>query len=717
MSGKEKLKIIFPYIILLLAAMLVFWRVALFKDSFKWDMVSYYFPMRSFISDCLRSGNLPLWLPYQLCGLPLYGDPQSGAWYPAVWLISFLHGYDIYGASIEFILTIFISGAGFYTLAKGMNISSHVSLLVSVCYMSCGFFISNAQHLTLLISAAYLPFVIHFFLRLLDKPNWKSALSAAFFLFLMFTGGYPAHFIICFYLLLIFFLVQITRNLIRKQSEQIRNNILFNSILVFTFVLLSSVAIVSDFQGMSSVTRGEPLTLKEASVFAFTPQCALSFIAPFALQRRIEFFNTDISMSNGYFGIFCLLFLLYFFFIPKSKQQILFLLLAVFFLLASLGESTPVRAWLYHYVPMMNYFRYPSIFRIFSILFFLLLAGFAIDYFFTRIKEVKKIILVFTTLFIFFLAVLILISISRNYSGVSIMDAFRDWKFFLQHSTIYDHLIFQSGVSMILLLLFLALFFIRKVEKFLPYVMIALVFTDMFMAAQLNMEFTVITEGLSPKSVSEKINKLPHEFPVPDSKPIAEHNIFGAELSPLWQNLNVFGKQVHHEGYGPFLLSDYETLLNSSLGQKVFQNKFCFFADSVLPKSALTASAVPAQGNVYLNEKVFADYADYGKHFQDNGTAEVKQLSPNQIIIETETETKRLLVVMQNNFKGWIATANGANTPVLTVNYSLMAVAVPEGKSNVELSFKPPYIHLAAIVSGITLLVVLCLILFKPVKS
>ncbi|MBK5284120.1 MAG: hypothetical protein JJE25_01850, partial [Bacteroidia bacterium] len=336
-TGKITASKFIPYLLLLLYSIAAFHQVAFLKATFKWDYISYYFPVRYYVSECIRHGNMPLWMIYEGCGYPLYGDPQSGAWYPVVWIISLIHGYDIYAASFEFMLTIFIAGAGFYTLASGLKISRTVSFITAVAYMSCGFFIGNAQHLTLLISGAYLPFIIHFYMRFISELHYRDALCTALFLFLMFTGGYPAIFFILFYFLLIIFIIKLIRRIYVSDRDFVKKFLSLHLLMIISFLLMSAVFLVSIFQCMPYSTRGGPITLDDALLYAFTPQSMLSFITPFALQRNTPFFNTDVSMSNGYFGIVFLILLIYSLFDRKSKLQFLFLILSIIFLAASLG--------------------------------------------------------------------------------------------------------------------------------------------------------------------------------------------------------------------------------------------------------------------------------------------------------------------------------------------------------------------------------------------
>ena len=128
-----------------------------------------------------------------------------------------------------------------------------------------------------------------------------------------------------------------------------------------------------------AMTRGSGVTLEQALFGAFTPQCMLSFLPPFAVIRNMEFYHTDLSMSNGYFGLIPLVFFFLSLTVKRPKIFNIFLAWGVFCLLAALGEALPVRAFLYRYVPFMDQFRFPAAFRIYVILSFLIVSGYGFD--------------------------------------------------------------------------------------------------------------------------------------------------------------------------------------------------------------------------------------------------------------------------------------------------------------------------------------------------
>jgi hypothetical protein len=119
--------------------------------------------------------------------------------------------------------------------------------------------------------------------------------------------------------------------------------------------------------------------LRQALFGAFTLKSFISFILPFGSIRNMDFYGTDLSMSNAYFGLLTLLFFFTGLMIKRPGMVNLFLFWGLFCLTASVGSILPVREFLYHYIPLMNLFRFPAIFRIFFILSFVIVAGFAFD--------------------------------------------------------------------------------------------------------------------------------------------------------------------------------------------------------------------------------------------------------------------------------------------------------------------------------------------------
>ena len=75
-----------PFVFFTVTAIFFFWPISFHLFSFKNDTITYYYPIRTLISDALNNGELPLWTPFLNMGYPIHADLQSGAWNPIIWI-------------------------------------------------------------------------------------------------------------------------------------------------------------------------------------------------------------------------------------------------------------------------------------------------------------------------------------------------------------------------------------------------------------------------------------------------------------------------------------------------------------------------------------------------------------------------------------------------------------------------------------------------------
>jgi len=217
--------------------------------------------------------------------------------------------------------------------------------------------------------------------------------------------------------------------------------------------------------------------------------------------------------------------------------------------------------------------------------------------------------------------------------------------------------------------------------------------------------------------MAAKLSSEPKGFPLPDSNLISEHTNSLHDLSPLYQNLCIFYKQVSADGYTPFMLSSYGMFLESPLPEKAFAVPVCFMPEKIFPYSRLSGFSADSIQPRYLfvDEKLNSVSRDCNGVLQAGDNCAINRFEPDNISISAQCSQKRLLVLMQNNFNGWSATVNGKSVPVLTGNYSFMVVHLEQGTNAVELRFKPDYIVPAAIFSAVCiLLAVIFLLIYKP---
>jgi hypothetical protein len=708
----------YPYLLLLALAFLGFWQVALFQYPLKWDLMDQAYPWKFFIGESLQNHILPLWNPYQHCGYPIHADPQSSALYPIVWFFGYFWGYSIYVLSLDFTLHIFLAGVGMFTLGKTLGFRRNVALIMGIGYMFSGFFVGNAQHFMWIISATWLPFVISSYIRLSAKRSLRHAIVFSLFMFMLITGGYPAFTMVLLYFLIILFVFYAVTTYKTGGKSGLFSFVKYNIAALVMTLLTSSVMLISVVKLMPYLRRVGGLSLEDALYGPFSVKSLISFIIPFgSVNYDLSSYGTDMSMANGYFGIILFVFFIAAFFIRKTPIIKVFIFFGLFMLAAALGDVLPVRAFLYNFLPFFKVFRFPSLLRVFVIISFIVVSGFAFNHFITyHNRRIVNISIITTVLLI---AAVTGFNIAGRY--IDLGGFIKDGGIFTfsKTSVLSRQIFFQAIIQLIFLgLLVLIINKYISSKRFVEIVMV-LIAADMIFALQLNAPYTVYNEGVTQKQINEKTRLLPEGFPVPEMKPVVENRDRGSlSFKPLWRNLNIFHKQLAYDGYNPMELKDFELLEDSLPGllRSVIENPPAYFAETVLPFDSLfntIESGEIDEGTIYLKPESFKKI-----HFIVQGCGEnsvnFTSFSPVEAEFKVETDRNKVLVYLQNYYYGWKVFVDGKEYPVLKADGTFLSVEVPKGSHIIRFEYKPALV-IAGFYFSLFLLIISIVFLITPI--
>ena len=722
MFSKGYFKVLQPWLILLILAIFGYWQIALLEFPLKWDLIDQAWPWKFFIGECLQNYQLPLWNPYQHLGYPIHADPQSSAWYPIVWIFGYFFGYSIYVVSIDFILNIFLAGTGMYLLGKKLDLQSNAALLMGIAYMFSGFFVGNAQHFMWIISATWLPYIIGSFIDIYKHRKIRNAVVFSLYMLMIITGGYPAFTMILFYFLVVLF-IYFSYSIIRdEQKGKFAKFLKINLIALVLSILNSMVMLLSIIKLIPFMSRIGGVSLMDALYGSLTPKSIVSILLPFgAVNHDMATIGTDLSMANVYFGLLMMLFFALSFMMKKPTLIKIFLYSGIILFAASLGSYLPVREFFYHYIPFFKFFRFPSLLRIFVIISFIVLGGYALNKYLND-RQIYRKHLKIAFLFIFLL--LILITGPIIYGEYLNMGEFmRTGRLFSfsDHSSVPQQILFQGMVQLIFLILFAIIFFkTHKSGKFIRLIILVSA-TGLMLTAQLNAPYTVFNEKIPAGVIHELTHNLPQGFPLPILNPVEKHSDRTAySFGSSWKNLNIFWKQIAWDGYNPLHLKHFEYLEDSLpiLLQATIKNPALFFANDVQAVDSiqeLKGKISFDPQTVYVNQK---DYEQLKFSTQDrNAIIEYLNFSPLIIQIKTSISTKGLLCFLQNNYYGWRAKVNDQNAKIYNINHSFMSVALDKGENIIEFEYKPRLIIFGFYISIISILFSLTYLLYIRIKD
>ena len=707
----------FYHCLLLLLAIVGFWQVSFFIHPLKFDIIDCTYPWKYFAGECLQNHILPMWNPYQTLGYPIHADPQVGIWYPFTWLFGYFSGYTIYSLETEFMLHIYFAGLGMYLLGSTLKFSKNSSFLMAVAYMFSGVFIGNSQHYMIIVGAAWIPFIISYYILLSESSKISNALIAAFFMFMLISGGYPAFTMILFYLLAALLLFYIVPKIRKKEWKNVlilcrQNLFFFVSTLLFSAVVLESVFSVSAF-----ITRGYKIPLSTALFCPFSPQSLISIILPYASIKDPEFFKTDPSMTNIYFGLVIFLFFIYSLFLKKTRIVRLFLWFGIISLCAAFGAYLPLRKFLWDYFPMMGMFRFPSLFRLFTIIGFIISAGFGLEYFLNSEKIKKKYF--YVLIFVIASSLLAVIIYSRTRGYLSMME-------FVHHNiwvaapttSIWQHIAFQSIVQICFLLLLFLVFRKYSDKKILINSIILISVCDLLFASWLNEPYTTYDHTSKTKTIAVHASTFQKDFPIPSSRNILLNNDTCLGSGLFWKNMSIFHKQVAWDGFTSFKLEGYDYMTDSVPGvfRSSLSNPLAYLTSKVFPEDSMKTHENHKtffHKNIYLEKEIFSEINNKNFSSSAGDTAIITSFSPVEIKISVSSKEPQLLALQQYYYTGWTMRINEKDSPIIQFNKGLMCLQIPAGANIVVFRYYNSKVIFAFAISIISLLAFGILIFFK----
>ena len=344
-----------------------------------WAGINYYGPLFSLVADHAKAGKLLLWNPWMNGGTPDLADPQAGAASPVLLLFAILSPNSLYGY-IAYWMTVWVfGGAGMLLFCRHLKCPPWGGLIAALGFVTCGFYTGHAQHMSILYSFSYIPWIVWRFDDAIVRRSYWSMVQAGVLWGLSALGGYPALTILDPMFLGLWGIgrVWLTPDAVEGHSPARKKKLLLTSVLGLCLLGLIGIAIMSpSYVGFLKFAKG--YTFRTASLdrhralteAVLTPQALGTFASPYLYLLNWPgqgiWPETDISMSNIYMGV--LVVSLAAIALTRGDKWRLWLgLVALFFFACSVGIHSPVRGWLYDLVPPTRFFRNSSLFSAYGI--------------------------------------------------------------------------------------------------------------------------------------------------------------------------------------------------------------------------------------------------------------------------------------------------------------------------------------------------------------
>lgn len=154
------------------------------------DAVLQVLPWKDLVLDFIRKGEVPLWNPYTLGGIPFLANSQSAPLYPLHWLWA-LTGFSA-GRLFVFSawLHLFIAAVGTYLLCRSLRCSRMGALFAASVFSLSAFMVAWIPLSSVMMTASWIPWCLYALYRLYGKRRGRDVALLSTSIGLMFLAGH-----------------------------------------------------------------------------------------------------------------------------------------------------------------------------------------------------------------------------------------------------------------------------------------------------------------------------------------------------------------------------------------------------------------------------------------------------------------------------------------------------------------------------------------------
>ncbi|MCE5208691.1 MAG: YfhO family protein [Chloroflexi bacterium] len=393
---------------------LVLFSTAIFggKALFWGTPTLQFVPWHSLAIEILKSGNLPLWNPFNGMGAPLAANYQSALFYPPNWL-ALLAGWVGGDGMLAWMHTLLISlhliwmGFGMARLVGYLGYGRMSQLISGLAFSLSGYFVARAGFFSMIWAAAWLPWILYAASRISfpgQRTVWQNNnrfnVELAIFMGMQLLAGH-AQLTWYTWILLFGWLTFGGWGINRWNGVLVSWKKAFLPGLLALGIAAVQLFITAEYLIFSQ--RSTTVDFETAMTYSLWPWRLLGFLLP-------DFFGNP--GSGNYWGyasfwedavyIGVLPFILALFTLPKlwkkstengrdfSEQNLIRFLwfFALISVIMALGKNTPVFPFLFRFIPTFDMFNSPARYMIWAVFCLAFLAGIGYEYW-KRPKEKK----------------------------------------------------------------------------------------------------------------------------------------------------------------------------------------------------------------------------------------------------------------------------------------------------------------------------------------
>ena len=409
------------YVFVAVGLNLLFFHPVIFSDKtfFFRDIHRWFYPMKSFLANMFKAGEIPFWCSSYFCGSPFMSDIQSGVFYPLS-IIFLLFPFPL-SFNIYVVFHFFLGFCFFYLFIASLGLSRKSALLTSISYCYGGYVFATVNTLNNLSTAIWLPAILWSFNRARLTQSKSGYCLTVIFLSLAILGGEPQLFILITATLFFYAVTSVPENSSSNAMKLKYGMVVV--LMVISAVLITMVQLGQTFTDYQHSARLGGLTYEEASRFSLSFAMLNHLLLP--LHFSEGFSGTTEALRNFFPGQGDMPWLLTIYpgviifplailgtICSFSKRNFLWLIIFFMSILFALGDNTLVHYLFYKILPI---FRFPEKFMFLAGFSMLVMAAHGFD----NLMNIFKKKGVRSTLIFLFLATALTLDLYSNHRNLN----------------------------------------------------------------------------------------------------------------------------------------------------------------------------------------------------------------------------------------------------------------------------------------------------------
>ncbi len=744
-----------------------FWQILLTADTWMpaggGDMAPFLYPTYRFAAEQVRQGTLPLWNPHLYSGAPFAADIQSGLFYPVNLLIfllvpNFSYEWLEYLAVFHFWLAGFTMYLCLRRLSTANPLSPLAALTGALAFEFSDLFIVHFGNLNMIAVAAWLPLIFLLFHHSLRRKSYGLAAASGAVLAIATLAG---HIQITLFILLTLGLYSIplryasgtivfkNLNWSRQSVIQVLRPFLLLLTVLVVMIGLTALLLLPAYE-MSQHTPRAELSYQDAARYSLHPVQMAGLLTP-------NYFGRDPALhwgpwervETGYIGILPLLLAIIGGLFYQHRQKIFFAGLAVIALLLAMGGYSLLHGWLYATVPGFDQLRAPARFILLLDFSLAALAAFGLEQMLTSSLRVKNHVQLGQFLKISSLSLGSLIVVAAPLSYYAMLVTQDRNPVIFNRATAAAIGVATFAFFSIAALGVLYLIYNQRLRGWAAGSAVCTVIVlDLFtLGANVDVGHTNPTTGFEhPEAIAF----------LKDDPGLSRLEVT-TDVWHLWQpnTALLHGLDDVWGIYNPLALADTSLYWQGAPPRNSGRYNFLGIKYIIASKAGAPADGniIPVFDgdpavNIYLNQNALARVLFVGKTLimphhdavweavradtfnpaetvileqnqptgspppilldaQPNSNLAIPEYRTNTVTVAVTTDQPGYLVLSDAWYPGWQATVDDQAEPVRRANYAFRAVYVPAGEHTVRFVFEPLLWKVGAIISGVTLLILL----------